>query len=181
MGRIAQSVARRLPKIPKAPNRPGRATRDTRSATNPRATCGVRIAARAHAHAARAVMKRVRKAVGDGRAGADVKAYWMAQGMRTCNDVVDHVMWHGDSSARRDMAKEIGKLVRDASGVNLREKHADELRGLPNNHYLVLACAELEEEHKELAHKEAKRAAAARKSGAGTSIETVPLLSLIQI
>lgn len=120
-------------------------------------------------------MKRVRKSVGDGCAGEDVKAYWMAQGMRTCNDVVDHVKWHGDSSARRDMAKEIGKLVRVASGVHLREKHADELRGLPNNHYLVLACAELEEEHKELVHKEAKRAAAARKSGAGTSIETVPL------
>ena len=120
-------------------------------------------------------MKRVRKAVADGRAGEEVKAYWMAEGMRACNDVVDHVAWHGDSAARRDMAKTIGKLVGDASGVQLCEKHADELRGLPNNHYLVLACAELEEERKELAHKESKRAAAARKRGAGASIEAVPL------
>lgn len=117
-------------------------------------------------------MKRVRKE----RGGEDVKQYWMAEGMKACNDAVDHVLWHGDSSARRAMAVQIATFVRDACHVDLGEKLADELRGLPNNYYLVLACAELEAARREeLAKTRAKRKALVRNSDANASIDTVPL------
>ena len=120
-------------------------------------------------------MKRVRKAA-SGRGGEDVKTYWMAGGMTACNNVVDDVAWHGDAAARRAMAQRIGTLVRDAcGGADLCEKLTDELRGLPNNHYLVLACAELEEARKASARAAGKRGAAARNSGASASMDAVPL------
>ena len=103
-------------------------------------------------------MKRVRKAA-SGHGGEEVRTYWTAEGMAACNGVVDHVAWHGDAAARRAMAQRLGTLVRDACGVDLCEKLTDELRGLPNNYYLVLACTELEEVRKESARAASKRGA----------------------